>query len=111
MSQICFLNVNLPQNEDLSLYKAPHPIPKVSTIERFHCSTPHSQSPQPPFFLHNIGEKDWQCRLGTRLVSGPSLHVHNILTVAPNGMLCSKLRAVMCLVSLTLTRFPPTTLA
>ena len=37
MSQVCFLNVNLPLKWDTSLYRTLHQVPKVSTIEVFHC--------------------------------------------------------------------------
>ena len=40
MSQIYFLDVNLPRNEDTSLYRTLYQVPKVSTIEG---STVHTQ--------------------------------------------------------------------
>ena len=37
VSQICSLIINLPLNEDTFLYRTLHQVPKVSTLDGFHC--------------------------------------------------------------------------
>ena len=44
MSQVCFFNINFPCNEDTSLYRTLYQVPKVSTIEGFHCIKPQNEN-------------------------------------------------------------------
>ena len=47
MFQICFRSINYPCNEDTSLYRTLYQVPKLSTLEGFHCMC---------FISHAIGQ-------------------------------------------------------